>query len=362
MKSKTSDSLLILPAADRQRDDAATSSTVSRRACATLRTAVQVTMLVPLLAGCVYASERPGDWVRQIEMANALIESGDLHEAHRLYTRALEDAQTAGDEVRAGVVLQNVGRLLDRMGQLREAEKAYLRAVSAFDRAGVTDERLVVRAYVGLSAVYIQTGQYSKAERLIRRVLADSSVGADSDRASLMGSLGVILAHRHEFAEAERVLQQTAELTAGGHSTEMQEVRAVAIANVAGIQMRRGRTAEAVRSYRLALLIMDAQPNASPTTLTVALADYANLLDGLGSHEAANDLYTRAISIAESRLGPTHPILGGLLQKYSELLRRSGKRSEARAAAHTARRISDESRRENLTGHTIPIEALMVSK
>lgn len=93
-----------------------------------------------------------------------------------------------------------------------------------------------------------------------------------------------------------------------------------------------------------------------------SLVESGDLNEAQSDHEAATELYPRAINIAESRLGSAHPILGGLLQKYSEVLRRSGKRSEARTAAAAARRISEESSRENLTGHTTPIEALMVSK
>ena len=136
----------------------------------------------------------------------------------------------------------------------------------------------------------------------------------------------------------------------------------MAIANLAGIQNQGGRKVEAVASYRRALSIMESLPDPSPTTLSVALADYAGVLHGIGDNDAARAIYRRAIDIAESRLGPAHPILGGLFHKYSELQRRSGNKVEARAAANAARRITDESRRENLTGHTIPIESLMVSK
>lgn len=321
-----------------------------------------VAFAVVMLVGSLFASQDANDWMRQVESANALVDIGDLSEAEKVYTEALQNAHAAGDEIRAGVILQNVGRLFERKGQLRDAERTYLKAVSSFAGAGVADKRLVIRAYAGLSDVYIQTGQYSKAETLIRHLLKDSPAGADSDRASLMGSLGVILAHRQKHAEAEQVLQQTAAFGAGDHSTEMQEVRAVAIANLAGIQMRDGRTAEALSSYRVALAMMDGLPNASPATLVVTIADYANVLETMDDRQAANDLYARALRIAQLRLGPAHPILGGLLQQYSLVLRRSGKKAEARTFANVARRIRDTSGRENLTGHTIPIEALMVGK
>ena len=60
--------------------------------------------------------------------------------------KALDHAHTAGDDLGVGVVLQNLGRLLDRKGQLLQAERTYLRAVNSLTRAGVVDERLIVRA------------------------------------------------------------------------------------------------------------------------------------------------------------------------------------------------------------------------
>ena len=151
MKRKTSDTLKVLLTADRCQEDAIRSRPagvlgtggaaarlleVRAGACSPLMAAVQLTLLVALLSGRVYASERIGEWVRQIEVANALIDRGDLNEAQTVYTKALDDAQSAGDQVRVRVVQQNVGRLLHRKGHVREAEKAYLPRCQFRYRAG----------------------------------------------------------------------------------------------------------------------------------------------------------------------------------------------------------------------------------
>ncbi len=316
-----------------------------------------------ILLGALFASEPADDGVHQVELANALVDRGDLDQAEAAYTRALDQAQVAGDSVRAaGVVLHNIGRLLDRRGRQLEAERAYLRAVQAFSGAGVTDERLVVRAYAGLSAVYIQTGQYSKAEGLIRRVLTDHAAGDDSDRTSLMGSLGVVLTHKNRSAEAEQVLRSTVQQCVGRSSVEMQEVCAIALANLAGLQMRRARTAEAIDSYRQAVAMMEAVPTPSPATLCMTLGDYAMAVRGAGDHQTAEQLYRRAITLAKTRLGPGHVILAELLQRYGELARDAGRKSEARKLIQAARRIESEWSRENVTGHTVEIDTLFVRR
>jgi tetratricopeptide (TPR) repeat protein len=183
-----------------------------------------------LQAANTHGSEPPDDWFRQVETANRLVEAGDLDRAAAVYTAALERARAAGDGLGAGVVLQNLGRLLGRQGRFREAEVPTCEE-SVNSKLPAQPMRLLVRATAGLSAVYLQTEQYSKAETLITGVLNSHPAGADSDEAALMSNLGVILAHKQQFGEAERLLRWTAEVCAGVPDPEMQEVGAVAVAN-----------------------------------------------------------------------------------------------------------------------------------
>lgn len=323
---------------------------------------VRAALVAALLAPGAGALEPLDDWLRQIASANHLVDRGDFAQAQALYSGALAEAQMAGDDLRAGLVLQNLGRLLDRKGELREAEKAFRRAVSALKRVPDADPRLLVRTYVGLTAVYIQAGEYTKGEALIRSVAASNLTAAEADRASLMGSLGVILAHKSRFAEAEQVLRETARLCEGSPDAEMQEVGAIAVANLAGVRMHLGRLGEAIESYRQAIAIMEGIPAASPVTLTVTLADSAKALHRGGDHRTAEAQYRRAIALAEARLGGGHVVLADVLRQYAGFVREAGRRSEARQIAETAQRIQDHWRRDNLIGYTVEYDRLLVEK
>lgn len=323
------------------------------------RYALRFWMTNALLAAGAFASEPLDDWVRRVELGNQLVETGDFDGAAAAYSAALEQARAAGDDLRTGIVLQNLGRMLDRKGQLLAAEKSYLRAISALEHAGVTDDRLLVRAAAGLSAIYIQTGQYSRAEALIKGVLAAHPGGAAADKASLTGNLGVALAHKKQFEVAERLLRQTADACAGAADAEMQEVGAVTLANLGGLQARAGHRAEAIASYREALAIMGRLPNPSPSTLAVTLSDYANAVFEEGDIKTAEEAYLRSIAVAQARLGPHHLVLAQLLEGYAGVLRDSGRKSEARKLADAARRIQSEWDRENMTGHTVEFSTLV---
>ncbi len=305
-----------------------------------------------------YASEPPAEWMRQVQFANALVDRGELLQAKAIYRTASKEAQNAGDDLRAGAVLQNLGRLLEREGRMLEAEKAYARAVDALTRAG-RDDRLLVRATAGLSAIYIQNGQYSKAEAMVRRALAENRAGAPPDKATLFGNLGVILIQKHQFEEAEQVLRNTARMCLNAADTETNEVGAIAVANLAGLQVLIGHGDDAIASYRQAITMMEMIPNAAPATLAGTLCDFALIQARVGDRATAARLYEKAIAVAEARLGPIHPVLGKSLERYAELLRETGNRSEARRLSTMARRIQDESTRENLTGHTVDAGALL---
>jgi tetratricopeptide (TPR) repeat protein len=156
------------------------------RVCVPAMLALGMNVLSVVFGFRASAAEVSGNWARQVEPANALVEDGKLQQADDAYMAALNEARRAGDDLRAAVVLCNLGRLRDRQGQALQAEKAFLEAIGAWRRAGVNDDRLLVRMYVGLSSVYLETRQYPKAEALIRRALADHPEGAAVDRASLL--------------------------------------------------------------------------------------------------------------------------------------------------------------------------------
>jgi tetratricopeptide (TPR) repeat protein len=301
-------------------------------------------------------------WVQDVHSANTLLKAGDLDRATAIYERTLDSARRAKDDLRIAVALQNLGSVFDRMGRTRDAERAYLQALASLSRTGKPEDQLTMRAYVGLVAVHIETEKYSKAEALIRRVLNEHPNGAAVDKAGLMGSLGVALAHRGSFIEAEQVLRSTAEACAANPDADMQEIGAIAIANLAGIQMRLGGASEGLASYRRALAIIESLPNPSPATLVVTLADYARAIRRSGEPSAAEALYVRAVDIASSRLGRKHTAYGRLLLDYAELLRDQGRKGESRKLVNTARRIQNDAARENMTGYTVEVQALRANR
>lgn len=310
------------------------------------------------LAVSAHGASMQDAWIQQVRLANGLADHGRFSEAQRLYRMALDEASKSADDLRAGVVLYNLGRLYDRNGLLRDAEKSFLSAVAALRRSGAAEEGLLARSCAGLSAVYIRTGQYARAEALIREALEGGWLVLEADRAALEGNLGVILAHRGRFAEAVEMLRRVIERCGNHPAGDVRETGAIAAASLAGIQMRRGRWEEALHWYSRAIAALESVPSPAPATLAAALADFAHALQQKGDNRAAEEMYLRAMAVAEERLGPGHESVAHVYQKFSGFLRQRGDRRRARALEDAARRIYNDWREANLAGHVVDFEAL----
>lgn len=320
----------------------------------------RLAVVTSVLSLCLSASGRAVTESRnsRIELANSLVDSGSWDQASQLYGEALVEAQAAKDDLRASLVFQNIGRMFDRRGDLLEAERAYLRSIALLNSAPARNDQLLIRAHVGLSVIYIQAGQYAKAEVLARRALTAYPKGSPSDRASLTGTLGVARAHRGRFRAAEQTLRDTVRMCHEGDDATLAEIGAVAIANLGKLQMARGDAGEASTSFQNALSVMESLPSPYPATLALTMGHYAEALHETGEKHAADRIYQRAIELATNTLGQNHGVSAHLFQKYADLLRDLGRTSDAGRFASAARRVQSEWRTKNISGQTVDIESL----
>jgi hypothetical protein len=68
--------------------------------------------------------------------------------------------------------------------------------------------------------------------------------------------------------------------------------------------------------------------------------------------------FGKAIQVAETSYGLTHPMLSLILSDYAAALRLLGKKKEASAAANRAKRIYSANRQSNALGRVVSIQAL----
>src|SRR5260370_14263972 len=104
-------------------------------------------------------------WDETIVRGRELQRAGKYVEAESVLTNALRLAQKSdGGPVRLARSLSTLGSVYQDLGRFAEAEKAYLRSLTA-------DPELI-ESVNGLASLYFETRQLAKAEKLTLRCLA----------------------------------------------------------------------------------------------------------------------------------------------------------------------------------------------
>lgn len=261
--------------------------------------------------------------------------------------------QITKDTVYQGVTASNLALLYQHHGDFILAEKYYLAALSFY--RGSSDRRLDRRTGTNLASLYLEIGQPSKAERLLRSLISDAPQPSvvDQDDAVLLSDLASIRVQQNRLADAERLFRAVIGFLEDRHDEENQEIRANVMSDLAYVLSLSGRSAEAAAYSRRAVQVFESLPQAYAGNLVKALANLAMITAAAGESSESAELFRRAIAASESELGPEHPLLGQVLARYAVLLRKMHRNADARKVEGRARQIQTRSRDENLLGYTV---------
>ena len=209
-----------------------------------------------------------------------------------------------------------------------------------------------------LSTAYFELDQISQAESLIRRFLSQDAQLSANDRAILLAELASVLARRRKFAEAEPLYQRALLFFERQSDGESRERTAVVLSNLSQCYLRMERREEAGRysDRAVAALRRIAEPPAHLSFKTIANAAAISAAADR-SPEETDSLFQSAISFCERNFGRDHYLLGHVLANYSEFLRKTGRRAEAKRTRQRSNAILDRFSKANLLGHTIDAKA-----
>ena len=316
--------------------------------------------VLALLAPTPASAGDHAKWTRLMEEANKYAELGAFDNAESAFRSALREAESPRRaSLDCAATLNNLGGLFLGRGKVLEAEKFLLRAWVELENTPGSVKEFQIRVAAALTSLWIETGKDLKAEALIQRLLATNELPADTDSAALLGNLGVVLAHRHMFEMARTRLQMTIQGLAEAADSRAFEVRAVALSNLAGIELAQtGDLDRAGGYYQQALAIMNGLSNPAPGQLAMIMAGYAGLLLTSGRLQESEDLYRKAIGLTETRLGTDNELFGTLLQGLSSVVIRQGRKSEANQLKRRSKKILARVRYDNMLGYTIDATAL----
>lgn len=279
------------------------------------------------------------------DLASAEIAMGDVAEAERLLTLALEMHRRLPerDEQDVALLLNNVASVREDLGRLHDAESLLRESLAIREGAVRGDDEDLANTLNNLSSVRAALGDLDEAESLCRKALEmrQRLLGADHPEvANSLNNLAILVMERGRASDAEmlnrRALAIRRRSFAGDHP-----LVADSLCHLAQSLVSRGEATEAEPLAREALamrrrLYPDGHPDVANSLHTVATIDFAR-----GDVPAAEHAAREAVAVQE-RVAPESARALLLKATLARIVHAQGREDDARSLM---REVLDESGR-----------------
>lgn len=311
-----------------------------------------------LLTAVIATASTQQVWIEQLREADRLRNENRYDEAERAYSVARKQAETLGaDELPMAITLNHIGYQHQMLGRLWEAERSYATALAIVERKSGATSHNAVKLALDLSSTYLELGQVSRAESLIRRFLRRDNELSANDRATLLLDLASVLAAKRNFADAEALYQQALLFFEHEPSRESHERTIIILSNLSTIYMQRDRFAKGRPYADRALALLGTMPDLQALIVLKTMANAAAVSAKTGKPAEADFLFQSTIAFCEKTFGRSHYLLGSIMSNYAEFLRTAGRHAEAKTASKKAKAILNSFIRENSIGLTVDATA-----
>lgn len=171
---------------------------------------------------------------------------GRYDEAIRTGRRVIPVLEKADDHLSAGKIEKNLGNIVARRGQEKEAEKYYLSAIRRFQRAD--DARELAMCENSLANTYAELNDFRRAEKFYRRALRRAEKNEMRlTVAEIEASIGNLAVFRGQFDRALRFLELSRQKF---EALEMPHQNAVAELEIADVYLELNLPEEALAIYQ----------------------------------------------------------------------------------------------------------------
>jgi tetratricopeptide (TPR) repeat protein len=311
------------------------------------------------VSGALAAVANNTAWDRQLECGRKLVSQGRYAEARDVFEQARKQAEQFGSEdTRLAAVLNDLGSVDYRLDDLPLAERWYRRSAAIWEARG--DAEHAVAPLANLAGLYLTLKRYSAAEDLLRKALdiATGKLGPDHPQTN------TVLAFQANLAFSRRDYNTAASLServvAGVWKTRgpADPQLAAVIGNLGRVYRVQGRKEESARLFLEAAQILERHGQPDHPGWIRALEDLSAVRFDDRLYDQAESLLSRSLEVAERALGPNHPEVGRLLEERATVMRKAGRKKEARMLETRARRIEQRSATDNALGYTVDLRSL----
>lgn len=275
-------------------------------------------------------------------LAEHLQVRGRYQDAEPLLLEAIAVSENAfgADHLEVSTALNNLAVCYKYLARYLEAGPLYQRALRITVRALGPDHADVATIYHNLGGLEHAAGNGMRGEPFARkavRIRVRALGSHHPDVAADLTALAALLDQQKKYDESERLYRRALAIVERAHGPTHLAV-SVNLNNLAAVQQARGRVSTAEQMYRRALDIAVEHLGEHHPKVGFSLNNLAALL-AVDRPADAVPLYRRAMRIFTRTLGATHPNVGICLENYAAVLRKIGRRKEARDAARRAVRI-----------------------
>jgi tetratricopeptide (TPR) repeat protein len=289
-------------------------------------------------AGSLYSQPAAkADWRKEILEVARLRQQGAYAQARNQSLRLVKEIQDAGAEGDDLAAALNVLAVVHAdVGNLRTAEDLMLRAQRIWEKAGNEYRLPLSQCVINLASVYLEGGEWRKAERLLRNHMSAPAQSGDPSAAKFGHLLAALYYERGRYREA-MVLEEEAIQVWQTRSGPQEPGLATMLNTLALLYSRAGRTGETLRLFERSLEILGTSPD--PALMAKVLMNVSTVHVRAGRYADAEVMISRARAIVEETLGPRSPLLFIVLSNEAVVLRKIGRNAEAKDASARAKSI-----------------------
>lgn len=289
------------------------------------------------------SAQSPSVSQRHLDQAVLFEKQGEFDRAAAAYKTAIESARS----VNASALIHALDlacTFYQDAGRTVQAEHCLKRLLTVFRGHLGQDHIALNRIYTRLACLYIELGQRGKAEKLgleawLKRV--EDEIPLSDDRVDLAGTVAALEVLRGNPLKAVAMNQ-----VALGVLEQRQSLESVSgitvLNNLAIAYLELKKPENALQPLELALRIGSKHGFSSTLSSAATHGNLATAQQALGNYDDAVRNVEASLAIVELRCGRESIRTAALLATYAPLLRRLGRKPEAKVAENRARRIAGE--------------------
>lgn len=234
------------------------------------------------------------------------------------------------------------GQQAAAQGQHADAARLFALAVQEAEKSGKDDERLGA-SLTGLGLAYSAQRKFTEAEAILQRAatVKENVLGPDHpDFARALLDLGTLYRLKNEHEKAEPPIRRAVAILERALGPEHPEV-AGNLTNLGGRLRDQGKFAEAEPILKRALAIREKILPPNHPDVVRSMLGLANLYADQKKYAEAEPIFQRCVTVLDNikAYGTGYPNLPDTLRLYANLLRNTGRTTEAETMEARARAL-----------------------